>query len=90
MSENKYMVTIRDKDGKTLRVDVYDVLAAFPITCPALQHLTKKALFAGRRGHKDQLHDLMDISASAVRAIELYHSRIIADESENDLQAKPR
>lgn len=90
MSDNKYMVTMRDKAGKTLRVDVYDVLDAFPITCPALQHLTKKALFAGRRGHKDQLQDLMDIRASADRAIEIYHSRRIAEEAQDDLEARPK
>lgn len=90
MSDNKYMVTMRDKAGKTLRVDVYDTLDAFPITCPALQHLTKKALFAGRRGHKDQLQDLLDIRASADRAIELYHSRRIAEEAERNMEAIPK
>lgn len=55
-------------------VDVYDVLVAFNVTCPALQHLIKKALAVGQRGHKDASEDLKDILASAKRAIELSES----------------
>lgn len=63
---NKYTRTV-----KGVQVDVYDVLEAFGVTCPALQHLAKKALNAGLRGHKDTLTDLDDIIASAKRAKEL-------------------
>lgn len=63
---NKYQ-----RDLKGVKVDVYDVLKAFNVTCPALQHLAKKALCAGLRGHKDLEIDLNDILASAQRAIEL-------------------
>lgn len=56
---------------KGITVDVYDVLKAFNVTCPALQHLIKKALAVGQRGHKDASEDLKDILASAKRAIEL-------------------
>lgn len=52
-------------------VDVYDVLKAWGVTNPALQHLIKKALQAGERGHKDLKEDLLDIIASAKRAYEL-------------------
>lgn len=52
-------------------VDVYDVLAAFNVTNPALQHLIKKALQAGNRGHKSLAEDLNDIVKSAERAREL-------------------
>ena len=51
--------------------DVYDVLKAFEVTNPALQHLIKKALKVGKRGHKDIETDLQDIIDSAVRAKEL-------------------
>ena len=51
--------------------DVYDVLKAFEVTNPALQHLIKKALKVGNRGHKDIATDLQDIIDSAVRAKEL-------------------
>lgn len=52
-------------------VDVYDVLKAWGVTNPALQHLIKKAMQAGGRGHKDLKEDLLDIIASAKRAYEL-------------------
>lgn len=64
---NKYAREI--KSG--VFVDVYDVLRAFEVTNPALQHLIKKALAAGQRGHKDKQTDLQDIIDSAVRAKEL-------------------
>ena len=56
---------------KGVTIDVYDVLKAFNVTCPALQHLIKKALAVGQRGHKDASEDLKDILASVKRAIEL-------------------
>ncbi len=62
----KYHVEI-----KGVWVDVYDVLKAFDVTCPALQHLIKKALKAGNRGHKTTAEDLADIVASAKRAEEM-------------------
>lgn len=52
-------------------VDVYDVLKAFDVRNGALQHLIKKALVPGQRGHKDLAQDLDDIVASAIRAREL-------------------
>ena len=52
-------------------IDVYDVLQAWRVDNPALQHLIKKALQAGQRGHKSRDEDLADIVASAVRAREL-------------------
>ena len=54
-----------------LIIDVYDVLKAFEVTNPALQHLIKKALCAGLRGHKNIEQDMQDIIDSAVRAKEL-------------------
>ena len=63
---SKYHVTVATKC-----IDVYDVLKAFNVTNPALQHLIKKALKVGKRGHKDIETDLQDIIDSAVRAKEL-------------------
>lgn len=65
---NKYQREI--KPG--VFVDVYDVLKAFNVTDPCLQHAAKKVLAAGERGHKDRLEDLNDIVASANRAIEMH------------------
>lgn len=65
--ETKYLREI--KPG--ILVDVYDVLAAWRVGNPALQHLIKKALQAGNRGHKDLQEDLDDIVVSAKRAKDL-------------------
>lgn len=64
---NKYLHEIRPG----IFVDVYDVLMAWSVTNPALQHLIKKALQAGERGHKSREQDLQDIIDSAIRAKEL-------------------
>ena len=66
-ADNKYRHEI--KPG--VFVDVYDVLMAWNVTNPALQHLIKKALQAGDRGHKSREQDLQDIIDSAIRAKEL-------------------
>lgn len=52
-------------------IDVYDVIKAWGVTNPAQQHLIKKALQAGERGHKDYDEDMDDVIASAKRAKEL-------------------
>lgn len=61
-------------DGKpvAVTVDVYRVIDAFQVTDPALQHLAKKALCAGLRGHKDLGQDLKDILQSAQKALALH------------------
>ena len=66
-ADNKYLHEI--KPG--IFVDVYDVLMAWNVTNPALQHLIKKALQPGERGHKSREQDLQDIIDSAIRAKEL-------------------
>lgn len=60
-----------DRQCKGVVIDVYDVLQAFGVVNPALQHLIKKALCAGLRGHKKREQDLVEILESAKRAIEL-------------------
>lgn len=65
---NKYMREIKPD----VWVDVYDCLRAFNVTDPCLQHLVKKALAVGQRGHKDANEDYKDIKASAIRALEIY------------------
>jgi len=71
MKDDKYNKTVTKGHGYKMILDVYDVLDAFEVKCPALQHLAKKALNAGSRGHKDTLTDIDDIIASALRAKEL-------------------
>ena len=64
--QNKY-----NREVKGVTVDVYDVLKAFNVTCPATQHALKKMLCAGLRGHKDIQTDLDEAIASLQRAKEL-------------------
>ena len=52
-------------------IDVYAVLNLFEVTDPCLQHIVKKALCAGKRGHKDMMEDLQNIIDTAIRAVEL-------------------
>lgn len=60
-----------DRPCKGITIDVYDVLKAFNVDNPALQHLIKKALCSGLRGHKDRLQDVKEVLESAKRAVEL-------------------
>ena len=71
ISANKYEREISDRQGNSATVDVYDVLKAFEVTCPATQHAVKKLLCSGIRGHKDLSTDLIEAKESIVRAIEL-------------------
>lgn len=73
ISDKRHRIT-PSKYTKTIHgvsVDVYDVLQAWGVSNPALQHLIKKALQCGQRGHKDNAQDLQDIIDSAIRAKEL-------------------
>lgn len=55
--------------GTKVMVDVYRVLDAYPTTNPQVQHLIKKGLATGQRGHKTRLQDLIDIRDSINSAI---------------------
>ena len=52
-------------------IDVYDVLKAWGVTCPATQHAIKKLLQPGDRGHKDKLTDLREALESIERAVQM-------------------
>lgn len=57
-------------------IDVYAVLMAFEVTCPARAHAIKKLLMAGRRGSKSAVQDLEEAVVAIRRAIEIqkhYH-----------------
>lgn len=71
---NKYAKAIR-----TELVDVYDILEAFNVYCPATQHAIKKLLMPGKRGNKGTLQDLMEARVSINRAIELEEARCDAE-----------
>ena len=57
--------------GCSVVIDVYDVLRAFGVDCPALQHAVKKLLCAGLRGAKSAEQDISEAANSCRRAIEL-------------------
>jgi hypothetical protein len=64
--------TLADEDqGFTIDVDVYDVLRAFSVTDPAIQHAIKKLLCTGIRGHKDSRQDLEEAIQSIERALDV-------------------
>lgn len=60
------------KDVSNLNIiDPYMVLKLFDVKDPCLQHIVKKALVAGGRGHKDFERDLKDIHDTSKRALEI-------------------
>jgi hypothetical protein len=61
---NKYQKRLRNN----IAIDVYDVLDAFSVENPALQHAIKKMLCAGQRGYKDYEQDIEEAIASLQRA----------------------
>jgi len=63
---NKY-----EKRIKNTTVDVYDVLKAFDVTCPAMAHAIKKMLCSGQRGYKNTEQDKREAIASIERSIDL-------------------
>jgi len=64
--KNKYA-----RNVKGANIDVYDVLVAWEVKCPATAHAIKKLLMPGQRGHKDKLKDLQEATQAITRAIEL-------------------
>lgn len=52
-------------------IDVYRIIDIFEITCPAAQHILKKVIATGKRGHKDLKRDWEDIVDSAKRKVEM-------------------
>lgn len=63
---NKY-----NRECKGVHIDVYDVLKAFNVTCPAMQHAIKKMLCTGSRGYKGFQQDADEAINSINRAKEL-------------------
>lgn len=73
-SGSKYLRSVASNaDGFS---DVYDVLEAFSVTCPARQHAIKKLLYSGIRGKGDAMKDLTECKDAVDRAIKLEETRI--------------
>jgi hypothetical protein len=79
---NKYIRRINAVDDFSgfMSVDVYAVLEAFNVTCPARQHAVKKLLCAGLRGAKDSTQDLEEARDSITRSIQLEMQRVRQNE----------
>lgn len=60
------------------RVDVYAVLDAFDVRCPAKQHAIKKLLCSGIRGKADTMQDLREARDAIDRAIQMQEAREVA------------
>lgn len=73
MTPSKYTRHVSHYDAagvlQSVPIDVYAVLKAFDVRCPAIQHAVKKLLCVGIRGHAET--DLREAAASIARAIEL-------------------
>lgn len=74
---NKYIRQIRPVEGGevAVNVDVYCVLEAFAVTCPARAHAIKKLLCTGIRGKGDADQDLAEAIAACQRAADLEKQR---------------
>lgn len=68
-SGSKYLRDVTcDVDGY---IDVYSVLEAFNVTCPARQHAIKKLLCAGIRGKGNAVQDLTEARDAIDRAMQM-------------------
>ena len=91
---NKYQREFISMDGKVFRADVYRVLKAFGVVCPAVQHAVKKRLMPGQRGSKDQLQDLEEALLSVSEAIAMAQALLpengtLTGETEPEPEPKP-
>lgn len=75
---NHYFIDVGefyDSDTGKCEIDVYVILEKFGITNPCLQHIAKKALATGKRGHKNYERDLQDIIDTAEREKVIHSNR---------------
>ena len=89
MTETKYVRTIHNLENQNVedfvKADVYEVLEAFDVKCPARQHAAKKVLCAGIRGKGDATQDLIEARDALNRAIELEIRRVNNEQRKSDL-----
>lgn len=56
-------------------IDVYDILVAFDVRCPARQHAIKKLLMPGIRHSKTKVQDISEAKDSIDRALKLENEK---------------
>ncbi len=66
---NRTIYSSVDPTAGPIQVDVYSVIDAYKVTCPAIQHVLKKLLCSGIRGKGDKLQDLKESIVAIQRAI---------------------
>lgn len=89
---SKYQKQFISMDGKVFRADVYRVLRAFGVVCPAVQHAVKKLLMPGQRGTKNELQDLEEALLSVSEAIAMARAELPEGDtltSETEVEAEP-
>ena len=91
---NRYERTFHLIGGQKFRADVYDVLKAFGVTCPARQHAIKKLLMPGQRGAKGEMQDLDEALVSVSRAIDMVRAGLpeggtLTGETEVETEPEP-
>lgn len=77
----KYLLrVVRDvlDPSKTVSIDIYELLRAFDVTCPAISHAVKKLLMPGQRGKGSKRADLVGALAAVNRAVQLEDIRTAA------------
>lgn len=79
----KYLRTIHSADGVggPIKVDVYCVIEAFDVRCPALCHALKKILACGQRGKGSRIDDIHGVFDAMWRALELEKQRQVGGSS---------
>lgn len=73
---SKYKREITNEEGHKIVVDVYDVLIAFNVTCPARAHAVKKLLCTGIRGKGDSVQDLTESVMAIERSLDIERNRL--------------
>jgi hypothetical protein len=73
---NNYEKKFHSTCGGEFLADVYSVLVAFGVTCPARAHAIKKLLMPGQRGAKGEVQDLKEALTSVSRAIDMVRARL--------------
>ena len=73
---NNYEKKFHSTCGGEFLADVYSVLVAFGVTCPARAHAIKKLLMPGQRGAKSTVQDLDEALVSVSRAIDMVRASL--------------
>lgn len=73
---SKYKREITNEEGHKIVVDVYDVLIAFNVICPARAHAIKKLLCTGIRGKGDSMQDLTESVMAIERSLDIERNRL--------------